>query len=80
MPYLGRCINCNWACLGQFEFEARGKLRKHSETRHRQMRYTVSRISDEEYYFLSKLWDSPQFWDAFNGKPPIFAEGAEAGS
>jgi hypothetical protein len=80
MPYLGRCVNCNWACLGQFESEVKGKLRKHSEPRHQKWRYTVSRISREEYYYLSKLWDFPQFWDAFNGNPPIFAEDAEAGS
>jgi len=80
MPFLGRCVNCNWACLGQFESEVKGKLRKHSEPRHQRYRYTVSRISKEQYYYLGKLWDFPQFWDAYNGKPPIFVEGAEAGS
>ena len=85
MPYLGRCVNCNWACLGQLESEVKGVLRKHSEKRHMTNRHTVSRISREEYYFYRKFWQSPTFWRAYNGgklsePKAISAEGAKAGS
>ena len=81
MPYTGRCINCNWRCLGQTEGEVKGQLRKHSEPRHRRWRYVTSRISKEEYYVLSKLWDNPQYRRLCNSKPKIIsAEGAKAGS
>lgn len=86
MPYLGRCVNCNWACLGQLESEVKGVLRKHSEKRHTTNRHTVSRISREEYYFYRKFWDSPIFWRAYNGgkliegSKAISVKGAKAGS
>ena len=85
MPYLGRCVNCNWACIGELESEIKGVLRKHSEKRHETSRHTVSRISRDEYYFYRKFWGSPTFWRAYNGSKPsqsksFSVEGVEAGS
>jgi predicted small metal-binding protein len=85
MPYLGKCINCNWACTAELQSEVKGRLKKHSEKRHTTSRHAVTQISREEYYFYRKFWDSPKFWRAYNGsKPsqpkPISVEGAKAGS
>jgi hypothetical protein len=85
MPYLGRCANCGWVCLGErseTKDDVLARIREHSKGRHIAFLYAVTSINEKEWVFLKNQWYSSKFWArARSGRLRYsYAKREEAGS
>ena len=70
MPYLLRCVNCNWITVGQFRDTVSREFQQHHKKSHSKLkpRSTVSQITELDLKVFRILSKRPDFWKAFNHK------------